>query len=304
MLNRVTLTVALMAGVAPLSVLGQSAKAPADRLDGPPHVTAKAWAIADGKTGKFLWGFQEVEPRAIASTTKVMTAWIVLGLAAHEAKVLDEIVTYSKRAANTPGSSARLRAGEKLPVRDLLYGLLLPSGNDAALALAEHFGSRFRTKEDTDDDAVKLFVGEMNRRAKALKLTRTTYLDPHGLGKNQSSARDLTVLAWEAMQDERFPKYVRTRRHQCDVTGPDGTKRAVSWENTNRLLGIEGYDGLKTGTTTAAGSCLIARGQHGADQLIVVVLGTTSNDSRYVDTRNLFRWAWLQRGHKPEVKGK
>ena len=71
-----------------------------------------------------------------------------------------------------------------------------------------------------------------------------------------------------------------------------------TWNNTNKLLDIEGYDGIKTGTTSAAGSCLVASGRRGKDHLIVVVLGATSNDSRYIDTRNLFRWAWTQRGHK------
>src|SRR5438477_10974233 len=106
-------------------------KAPADRLEGPPFVTAKAWAVADGRTGRVLWGDKEAEPRAIASTTKIMTAWIVLRLAEDDPKVHDEEVVYSERAARTPGSSAHLRVGDRLPVRDLLYGFLLPSGNDA-----------------------------------------------------------------------------------------------------------------------------------------------------------------------------
>jgi D-alanyl-D-alanine carboxypeptidase (penicillin-binding protein 5/6) len=292
------LTALLAALVATFPVAAQPAKAPADRLDGPPHVTAKAWAVADGKTGKLLWGFKEAEPRPIASTTKVMTAWVVLQLAS-DGKALDEEVTFSKRAAETRGSSSRLRAGDKLPVRELLYGLLLPSGNDAAAALAEHFGPRLKA-ESKEEDAVKLFVAEMNRRAKALKLAQTTYVDPHGLGKNQSSARDLAALAWHALKDERFGKYVQTRRHQCEVVEAGGAKRAVTWENTNRLLGIDGYDGVKTGTTSAAGSCLIARGRRGDDSLLVVVLGSTSNDGRYADARNLFRWAWLKRGHRDE----
>src|SRR5262245_55141513 len=84
-------------------------KSPADRLDGPPYVTAKAWAVADGKTGKYLWGANESEPRPIASTTKIMTAWLALQLAG-DAKGLDETVTFSERAAGTTGSSSRLRA--------------------------------------------------------------------------------------------------------------------------------------------------------------------------------------------------
>src|SRR5439155_26237694 len=124
----------------------------------------------------------------------------------------------------------------------LLYGLLLPSGNDAAVALAEHFGPRFRGKDQAEDDPVDLFVAEMNRRAKALNLNETTYVDPNGLGKNVSSPRDLAVLTAQALRNERFREYVRTRRHQCEVVGPDEEKRTITWANTNKLLGTEGYD--------------------------------------------------------------
>jgi D-alanyl-D-alanine carboxypeptidase (penicillin-binding protein 5/6) len=277
-------------------------KAAADPLDGPPFVSAKAWAVADGKTGKVLWGSNEAEARPMASTTKIMTAWIVLQLAAGDAKVLDEVVVYSERAAKTTGSSARLNAGEKVPVRELLYGLMLPSGNDAAVALAEHFGPRLG--EAADGDAVERFVAEMNRRAKALGCKELSYRDPNGLSReNVSSARDLVVLAHEAMKDERFRTYVATRRHECEVVEAGGGKRKVTWTNTNKLLDVEGYEGVKTGTTTPAGNCLVASARRGEDRLIVVVLGSTATDGRYVDARNLFRWAWRERGHKPEAKG-
>src|SRR5439155_4489746 len=135
MVNRVWLTAALLAGWTARPVPAQTApepgpppKAPADRLDGPPVVSAKAWAVADAATGKLLWGFHEEEPRPVASTTKIMTAWIILRLAADDPKTLGEVVTFSERAAKTGGSSARLRAGERLPVGELMYGLLLPSG--------------------------------------------------------------------------------------------------------------------------------------------------------------------------------
>jgi len=110
------------------------AKSPAERLDGPPIVSAKEWVIVDGKTGKVLWGSKESEALAIASTTKIMTAWIVLELASKDDKVLEEKITFSEKASKTTGSSARLKLGEQVSVRDLLYGLLLPSGNDAATA--------------------------------------------------------------------------------------------------------------------------------------------------------------------------
>jgi D-alanyl-D-alanine carboxypeptidase (penicillin-binding protein 5/6) len=86
------------------------------------------------------------------------------------------------------------------------------------------------------------------------------------------------------------------------VGEPDGGKRKVTWTNTNKLLDVEGYEGVKTGTTTPAGNCLVASAKRGEDRLIVVVLGSASTDGRFVDTRNLFRWAWLERGHKPESK--
>jgi D-alanyl-D-alanine carboxypeptidase (penicillin-binding protein 5/6) len=297
MTARVLLAAALVAGLtsAPARAQAPARKAPAERLDGPPHVTAKAWAVADGKTGKLLGGANEAEPRAIASTTKVMTAWVVLRLASDDPTVLDEVVTFSERADKTTGSSAKLNAGETLPVRELLYGLLLPSGNDASVALAEHFGPRL----GHDEDPVKSFVAEMNRRAKELKLAETTYRDTSGLtADNRSSARDLLTLTRHALKDKRFREYVGTDRHECAVVGPDGAKRTVVWENTNKLLEVEGYDGVKTGTTTAAGCCLIASGRRGSDHLLVVVLGSTSTDGRYADARNLFRWAWRQRDHE------
>ncbi len=278
-----------------LSTLDSSlAKEPAQQST-PPRVSAKAWAIADGKTGKVLWGFKETEPRAIASTTKIMTAFLVLSLAQDEPKLLDDEIVFSERAAAVPGSSSHLRAGERLPVRELLYGMLLPSGNDAAVAFAEHFGPRFKSGNQTEKDPVKLFVTEMNRRAKELKLTQTSFLDPNGLARNQASARDLAVLTWTAMQNKLFRQYVGTRRHSYAVACKDGQPREVAWANTNKLLGEEGYDGVKTGTTNAAGACLVASGTMGGDHLIVVVLGTSPSDARYTDARALFNWAWQQR---------
>src|SRR5690242_18494529 len=117
MIRAFWLTVAILIAFAPARAAAQpkttapSPKAQADSLDGPPFVSAKAWIIADGKTGKVLWGFNEAEARPMASTSKIMTAWIVLRLAASDATILDDVITFSERAAKTPGSSARLKAG-------------------------------------------------------------------------------------------------------------------------------------------------------------------------------------------------
>jgi D-alanyl-D-alanine carboxypeptidase (penicillin-binding protein 5/6) len=290
--------------------------APPERLDGPPLVSARAWAIAEGSSGRVLWGSRETAQLVMASTTKIMTAHLVLQLAAAEPRVLDETIVITERAARTTGSSARIRTGDRFPVRELLYGLLLPSGNDAATAFAEHFGPRFPARAgsvpagsngqdrnptpraDGQEAPIDAFVARMNREAEALGLAQTRYFDPHGLGRNHTSARDLTVLGRRVMQHELFRQIARTRRRRYEVTDAKGERRTVVWNNTNRLLDMEGYDGIKTGTTTAAGACLVASGRRGTDHLFVVVLGSTSSDGRYVDARNLFRWAWRERGHR------
>jgi D-alanyl-D-alanine carboxypeptidase (penicillin-binding protein 5/6) len=279
------------------------AKLPADSLDGPPFTTAPTWAITDGKTGETLWGQNENKPVEMASTTKMMTAWIVVRLAKADPKVLDEIVTFSDRADKTVGSTSGVLAGEKVSVGELLYGLLLPSGNDAAEAFAEHFNARLVPEAGSGSTAaapIANFVAEMNRVAAELGLRETHFANPHGLpaAGHKSSARDLAKLAQVALLDPTFAKVVATPRRGATLVDSTGQKRNVIWTNTNKLLETEGYDGVKTGTTNAAGACLIASGRRGSDHLIIVILGAQSSDARYVDARNLFRWAWHQRGHK------
>lgn len=274
-----------------------SAKQQADRLTGPPLVTAKGWAIVEGASGKFLWGEHEHDQLVMASTTKIMTAWLALNLASQQPDILEQKVVVSEAAAKTGGSSAKIQTGDRFVMRDLLHGLLLPSGNDAAAAIAEHCGPAYRQADDPES-AVEAFVAQMNRQAVAWKLAQTKYFDPHGLGKNHTSPADLAQIAWQAMQNETFRKIVQTRRYEGEALGAQDEKRTMVWTSTNRLLEIEGYEGIKTGTTTAAGNCLVSQGRRGKDSLIVVVLGSTSTDGRYTDTRNLYRWAWRERGHE------
>jgi D-alanyl-D-alanine carboxypeptidase (penicillin-binding protein 5/6) len=274
---------------------------PPDPLDGPPFVTARAWAVADGTTGAILFGERANEPLPIASTTKLMTALIVSRAIARDPSAVNETVTFSERADRTPGSTANVRAGERLPVRELLYGLLLPSGNDAAVAFAEHFGGRMAPPADAPGEADPLarFVAEMNRLTSELGLRAAHFLNPHGLpaAGHQASARDLVLLTRQVLATPELARVVATARHGCTLADGAGRERDVVWTNTNRLLETEGYDGVKTGTTNAAGACLVASGRRGGDHLIVVVLGSGSSEGRYADARNLFRWAWLQRGH-------
>ncbi|MGE0756898.1 MAG: serine hydrolase [Pirellulaceae bacterium] len=275
--------------------------APPEELRAPPLTTCKAWVVADAKTGVLLWGHQERRRLDFASTTKMMTAYLVLRLAAEHPTVLDEQVTFSQRADQTGGSTSTLRAGEQLPVRELLYGLLLPSGNDASVALAEHFGHRVgqgtSSTPDPDRAPLESFIREMNRAAASLGMRDTQYRNPHGLTQegHQSTAADLIVLARAALDLPAFRHYVGTRQHGYTVRSTLGYERHVLWKNTNKLLEIDGYLGVKTGTTDAAGACLVSCGNRDGDELLVVVLGSASSDARYIDSRNLYRWAWAQR---------
>ncbi len=279
-----------------------------------PEVTAQAWAILDGQSGQLLAGQAADERRKTASTTKVMCALVVLQLAEKDPRVLEEIVTFSKLADETPGSTAAIKAGESLPVRDCLYGLLLPSGNDAGNALAEHFNDRCAPPDPAlleslgiNADALKTrinFIAEMNRVAQRLGLKATQYRSPYGDGGTEdqrtTTAHELAIVAWNALKNERLRKVVSTKEYTCKVKQPDGSLRDATWQNTNRLLGRFGIDGVKTGTTDQAGACLVTHPQWGGREYVVVVLGSTRDYDRFVETSLLIRW--LRSRERPDAK--
>lgn len=286
--------------------------------DSPPAVSATAWASVDMLSGKVIGEHAAHERLPIASTTKVMTALLVLELARDEPAVLDEEITFSERADKTLGSTAGIRSGEQLLVRELLFGLLLPSGNDAAVALAEHFGGRVQvaaatqpsneptgtttgtttsTETPTSDQvAYERFVAGMNFRAAELGMHDSHFSNPHGLSDaaHLSSAADLTILARTAWKLPLLREIVQTRVRGAQVRSREGYTRNLRWVNTNRLLEQDGFSGMKTGTTDAAGACLIAIGKPvgGTSETVIVVLGCSSSDARYIDARNLFAWSW------------
>ncbi len=272
------------AGLAPLEA--------ADALAGPPFVTAEAWAVLDGVSGELLAGHLFEEPREIASTTKIMTAWVILQQLREHPEMLSGQVQFSQRAHATEGSAAGLRPGESVSVDELMYGMLLPSGNDASVALGEHFGASMAVS--AEGDPLADFVTRMNEESQRMGLVHSHWKNTSGLPdpENLSTASELARLAWHAMQNEAFRRYVGTRNFGCKVCGPGGHFRTLVWENTNRLLGVEGYAGVKTGTTEAAGACLVAQCTRGEESRIVVVLGCPSSAARYADSRNLFRWSW------------
>ncbi len=280
-------------------------KLPMEPLDGPPFVSSDAWIVVDAADGCVIGGHDAETPRDFASTTKIMTAWLVLRHAEQNPEILDETLTMSVRADETQGSTSDIRAGETVPVREALYGLMLPSGNDMSVALAEHFGARLTPSADPSanasaTDPLGLFISAMNAEVVRLGMPKSHYSNPHGLTEKThlSSVSDLAILARATIGSELFRAYSSTRQRGSVVYGPGGYARNVLWKNTNELLGTEGYDGIKTGTTDKAGACLVSTGERDGKRLIVVVLGSAASESRYTDSRNLYRWGWKQLGEK------
>ena len=186
----------------------------------------------------------------MASTTKILTALVIL-----EEEKLDEIVTVPKQAEGTEGSSVYLKAGDKLSVKELLYGLMLRSGNDCAVTLALwHSGS------------IENFARSMNRKAVSIGAENSHFTNPHGLPDEEhyTTARDLALISAAAMQNDTFREIVSTKFYK-----PRG------WQNKNKLLwNFEGALGVKTGFTVRAGRCLVSAAERGGMTVVSVVLNS------------------------------
>jgi len=261
--------------------------------NGTPIVSCKAWAVADARTGKIIAGDRHEVPLDIASTTKMMTVLLIAKEIQNDPNVLEESISFSKRADQTIGSSATVRAGESIWLKDALYGLMLPSGNDASVALAEWYGLR-KGAAERKLDPLKLFIDAMNEQATELHMNQSTLRNTHGLThpEHKSSCADLITLARELMKFPLVMEIVQTRQYSCTVKGPEGYTRRLSWTNTNQLLDRQGYLGFKTGTTDAAGACLVSLSRIEDNETIVVVLGSSGSAARYSASRNLHRWSW------------
>ncbi len=275
----------------------------------PPFVSAKSWAIADGRTGRLLFGKAESDKREIASLTKIMTAHLVMRLVSTLHVDLNRTYTTTSEAAGAiTGTRAMLDEGDRLCLMDLLYGLLLPSGNDAAIVLAEFFGSlllklRLKTanggKTSAPGTAIMsataegVFVEEMNRVAKELKLVNTNFLNPHGMHSycNRSSAADIARLSSIAMNDPLFREIVRKKQYACKARNAEGEEKEFVWDNTNKLLGKNGCNGIKTGITETAGPCLVTSIQTKSLFYIIVLLNSKTMDARWQEIKKLRAWA-------------
>jgi D-alanyl-D-alanine carboxypeptidase (penicillin-binding protein 5/6) len=240
-----------------------------------PDLSAASAILEDADTGQELFRDDARARRPIASTTKIMTALLVL-----EKLDLGRIVTVGPDVTEVQGATLGLTPGERIMVRQLLYALLLQSANDAAVALG-----------DAVSGSVPAFVDEMNRRAADLGLADTHFESPNGLDdRGYSSARDMAAIARAAMGIGAFARIARTQFH--DVPAPDGeAPRRV--QNRNVLLWLyQGATGVKTGFTSPAGFCLVATARRSGRRLVAVVLGDPSEQASFDDAASLLNYGF------------
>lgn len=241
-------------------------------------LTAETAILIDAKTGDVLYEKDADKRIYPASTTKMLTAI----LAIEKTKSL-RVVTVSERAAQEEGSSAELRAGDRVQMQDLLYGLMLPSGNDAAIAIAEYI-----------DGSVEKFAKRMTKKAHDIGAVHTQFTNPNGLPdvRHYTTARDLSMIAHYAYKNSRFRKIVKTEAKTIRV---QNTGRLIELYNTNELLGaMDGCDGIKTGTTRAAGQCLVASATRGNISLIAVVM-KVADGKRWHEAESLLEYGFSQK---------
>lgn len=239
-----------------------------------PKINSREAIVLDRKSKKIIFGKNENERVAMASTTKIMTATIII-----ENYNLEDEVIVSAKAAGIGGSRLGLKKNDKITVKHLLYGLMLCSGNDAAVALAEYAGG-----------SVEGFADKMNDKANKLGLKDTHFVTPHGLDdpEHYTTAYELAILADYAMQNETFAKIVRTKNATILINGY--TKNI---KNTNELLGnLEGVNGIKTGFTNNAGRCLVTCTNRNDFEIITVVLGADAKKNRTEDSIKLIEYTY------------
>ena len=287
-------------------ILGASVEARGLPAVACPNVTASFALVMDDE-GTVLFSRGALERSHIASITKIMTAIVALD----SGVPLDSTVTVSQEAASVGESSASLWAGDTLTLEAALAGLMIPSGNDAAIAIAETLGEGMKT--DDSQTANEAFVAAMNAKAAELGMTETLFSNPHGLdigaydNEMYSCARDVALMSAYAMGNETFRSIVSKESARITVTRADGKPQVIDLQSTDRLLGTyEGACGIKTGYTEAAGNSFAGACDRGDGLLYAIVLGSPSEDARFQDTETLFDWVYDNRvsyalAHSPET---
>jgi D-alanyl-D-alanine carboxypeptidase len=255
------------------SLVAAAASPSAAAAPRPVSTNAEAAALIDVESGRLLYSHNGDKRMRIASLTKIMTAIVAI-----EHGDLSDIVKTGRRAAGKEGSSIYLRVGDEMSLHHLLYGLMLRSGNDAAVAIAEHVGG-----------SEEGFVHLMNEKARELGLENTHFMNPHGLDHDDhySSANDLARLTAYALRNPVFREIVKTRVKK--VPNPNAEWDHV-WTNKNKmLLMYEGADGVKTGYTKLAGRCLVSSATRNGQQLAAVTL---NDGDDWADHRKLLDWGF------------
>ncbi|QDP42155.1 D-alanyl-D-alanine carboxypeptidase family protein [Radiobacillus deserti] len=235
-----------------------------------PGVSSRNAVLMEQTTGRVLYEKAANDQHLIASITKIMTAIVAI-----ESGKLDETVTASRRAVYTEGSSIYLKEGEKMKLKDLVYGLMLRSGNDSAVAIAEHVGG-----------SVEGFVHLMNEKAQWLGMTNSHFDNPHGLDSetHYSTAYDMALLMRHAMNNEIFREITSAKSYKAE-------SREYAWGNKNKLLTryYEYSTGGKTGYTKKAGRTLVSTAEKDGMKLIVVTLDGPDD---WNDHMSLFDWGF------------
>lgn len=245
-------------------------------LPAAPSITGKAGILINMDDGRVLWEKNADERRSMASTTKIMTALLAI-------ENLDPqgTVEASRLATDAGESEMLLEPGEMVPVEQLLYGIMVMSGNDAAMVAAEAVAGD-----------VQAFVSMMNARAAELGLKETSFANPHGLDAegHYSTARDLATLGAYAMKNPEFAKLAGTDRIEFPWPGRSENRVML---NHNKLVGkVSFVTGIKTGFTNKAGFCLVGSGSRDGVNLVTVVLGTESSDICGQDTVRLLEYGF------------
>ncbi len=233
--------------------------------------------VYDRSSGTVLWGKNENTPVPMASTTKIMTAVVMLEQLGIDR--LNEEVVVSKESANTIGSRLGLHTGDKITYNDLLYGLMLCSGNDAAVQIAISIAG-----------SVPNFAELMNQKAISLGLTNTHFVTPHGLDRDShyTTALELAIITDCALKNPKIAQVVSTKEYTVNINGYPKTL-----SNTNELLGyLNGVNGVKTGYTSKAGRCLVTSVSRDGFDIITVVLGADTRKIRTQDSIKLIEYTY------------
>ena len=238
-------------------------------------ISAKGSVLLEAESGDIIYGKSEHLRLPMASTTKIMTALVVL-----ENAELDDIVTIEPNMVGIEGSSIYLRSGERLTVEELLYALMLESANDASVALAIHVA-----------ESIDSFAELMNEKARELGLTNTHFSNPHGLDSDEhfTTPYELGIIATHAMKNEVFAKIVSTKSIEIPLNNGEGTRVLV---NHNRLLrSYDGATGIKTGYTKHCGRCLVSSATRDGVSLICVTLNAPND---WQDHKELLDYGFTQ----------